>query len=721
MSLHGDEIAEQRPTYGRLPTAERRQISIRAFKSSDSLYKLKKQKGTLEAAVEPLYAGLAVAQSDDGDFRYCIALHDGTYTINCESKSLELSGDAGEGNSSNESSRVGSGVSTPMSVGDVSEALSKAFIGFLNDYREENLSKPMGATLTTQLATLSPHLAVRLWTELDIIPFIFPVDAKEKEEPSIPLDQEAERMARKTVKQFNVKGELPVQMGHRRQVLVDLDNHVHIAERESYDSTVRMDTTGAATMHYANSLKKRRTKIAFFNSTAQGGGVALMRHALMRYLTLLGVDCKWYVPYGKTDIFRITKDNHNILQGVAIAGERLTEEKMVDLDDWVIEEADKCRWVEHGGPLSSREKGGADVIIVDDPQMPSLVKIAKERDSSRPVIFRSHIQVRADLADEAGTATSEVWNWIWNHVKDCDVFVSHPVRAFVPEVVTPEKVGYLPATTDWLDGLNKHMHPWDEQYYIHELKVQCFSAGMRQLAHPDRKYIVQIARFDPAKGIPDVLASYALLRKVYMKDTPLVDIPQLVIAGHGAVDDPDATRIFKETETALNGEFNEFKDDVIIMRIGPSDQMLNALMSCAHVALQLSTREGFEVKVSEALHKGTPIIATLAGGIPLQVQDGKSGFLVKPGDHDAVAKHLFDLFTDSELHSTMSEYASKHVSDEVSTVGNALAWLYLADELSKGEHVAPDGRWINDMAREKAGIPYQKDEDILVRNVSLTN
>ncbi|KAI4935710.1 uncharacterized protein J4E92_003001 [Alternaria infectoria] len=689
MSLHGDEIAEQRPTYGRLPTAERRQISIRAFKSSDSLYKLKEQKGTLEAAVE--------------------------------SKSLGLSGDAGEGNSSNESSRFGSGVSTPMSVGDVSEALSKAFIGFLNDYREENLSKPMGATLTTQLATLSPHLAVRLWTELDIIPFIFPADAKDKEEPSIPLDQEAEHMARKTVKQFNVKGELPVQMGHRRQVLVDLDNHVHIAERESYDSTVRMDTTGAATMHYANSLKKRRTKIAFFNSTAQGGGVALMRHALMRYLALLGVDCKWYVPYGKTDIFRITKDNHNILQGVATAGERLTEEKMADLDDWVIEEADKCRWVEHGGPLSSREKGGADVIIVDDPQMPSLVKIAKERDSSRPVIFRSHIQVRADLADKQDTATSEVWNWIWNHVKDCDVFVSHPVRAFVPEVVTPEKVGYLPATTDWLDGLNKHMHPWDEQYYIHELKVQCFSAGMRQLAHPDRKYIVQIARFDPAKGIPDVLASYALLRKAYMKDTPLVDIPQLVIAGHGAVDDPDATRIFKETETALNGEFNEFKDDVIIMRIGPSDQMLNALMSCAHVALQLSTREGFEVKVSEALHKGTPIIATLAGGIPLQVQDGKSGFLVKPGDHDAVAKHLFDLFTDSELHSTMSEYASKHVSDEVSTVGNALAWLYLADELSKGEHVAPDGRWINDMAREKAGIPYQKDEDILVRNVSLTN
>jgi hypothetical protein len=59
--------------------------------------------------------------------------------------------------------------------------------------------------------------------------------------------------------------------------------------------------------------------------------------------------------------------------------------------------------------------------------------------------------------------------------------VSHPVRAFVPKNVTPEKVGYLPATTDWLDGLNKHMAPWDEQYYLHEFKTQCYSAGMRQL------------------------------------------------------------------------------------------------------------------------------------------------------------------------------------------------------------------------------------------------
>ena len=47
-------------------------------------------------------------------------------------------------------------------------------------------------------------------------------------------------------------------------------------------------------MGYANSLKEGKIRIAFFNSTAQGGGVALMRHALVRFASLLGVSLKWY-------------------------------------------------------------------------------------------------------------------------------------------------------------------------------------------------------------------------------------------------------------------------------------------------------------------------------------------------------------------------------------------------------------------------------------------
>ena len=44
---------------------------------------------------------------------------------------------------------------------------------------------------------------------------------------------------------------------------------------------------------YVKSLRTNGTKVAFFSSTPQGGGVALMRHALVRLAKLLDVDLTW--------------------------------------------------------------------------------------------------------------------------------------------------------------------------------------------------------------------------------------------------------------------------------------------------------------------------------------------------------------------------------------------------------------------------------------------
>jgi len=143
--------------------------------------------------------------------------------------------------------------------------------------------------------------------------------------------------------------------------------------------------------------------------------------------------------------------------------------------------------------------------------------------------------------------------------------------------------------------------------------------------------------------------------------------------------------------------------------------VLNAIMSNAKIALQLSLREGFEIKVSEALHKGIPIIACNAGGIPLQIQDGKSGFLVEVGDTDAVANHIVNLWCDKALYKKMSEYARTQVTDEVSTVGSAAAWLWMCSKLAKGEKLQMKGGWVNDYMREEAGEPYEEDEPRLPR------
>lgn len=146
------------------------------------------------------------------------------------------------------------------------------------------------------------------------------------------------------------------------------------------------------------------------------------------------------------------------------------------------------------------------------------------------------------------------------------------------------------------------MDLWDLQYYSHVLRQACLAQNLPQLAYPARGYFTQIARFDPSKGIPDVIKSYARFRE-HVKGRPIEQIQQLIICGHGSIDDPDGSMIYDQTMDTIYKYHPDLADDIVVVRLGPSDQILNAIMSLCTVALQLSTREGFEVKVSEALHK----------------------------------------------------------------------------------------------------------------------
>ena len=82
---------------------------------------------------------------------------------------------------------------------------------------------------------------------------------------------------------------------------------------------------------------------------------------------------------------------------------------------------------------------------------------------------------------------------------------------------------------DRLDGLNKELNPWAWGFQIHNYNVECESRKIAKITYPSRDYIVQVARFDPSKGIPDLVKSYGRLRHHYMKDVPTEDTPQLVM------------------------------------------------------------------------------------------------------------------------------------------------------------------------------------------------
>lgn len=84
-----------------------------------------------------------------------------------------------------------------------------------------------------------------------------------------------------------------MQIGYHNLVEVDAAfKAVIVSQLDEYRSTVG-EGTWRSVMHYAEQLKKANTRIAFFSSTPQGGGVALMRHALVRFFHLLGVKVSW--------------------------------------------------------------------------------------------------------------------------------------------------------------------------------------------------------------------------------------------------------------------------------------------------------------------------------------------------------------------------------------------------------------------------------------------
>lgn len=384
-------------------------------------------------------------------------------------------------------------------------------------------------------------------------------------------------------------------------------------------------------------IKVNDIKFARVSATPQGGGVALLQNALVRLWKLVGLEENgiWLVPLGHPSVFDITKKKfHNVLQGVAEDDVKLEEADEEYFEAWIKSNYEKF-WKDTG-VLTDR------ILVADDPQVVPLIPRVKKDFPGTKIIFRSHIQIQSDLTDDQETEQAHVWDYLFGFVKHADVFLAHPVDFFIPKNVKETlPVLYMPPSTDPLDGLNK---PFGKETMRQLQQVYNGMSAQQSGVEMDweRGYFLQVARFDPSKGLNDLLAAYLQFRQKVEEagkgggSGEGKKPPQLVVVGHGSIDDPDGTRIYEElhqvspspvqrSTSLLNptrvpwqilnsDEYELVTKDVSIVRAPPSDTLLGALMQGATVALQLSTREGFEVKVSEAVYKRVPIIATKAGG-----------------------------------------------------------------------------------------------------------
>src|SRR5215210_2137652 len=118
----------------------------------------------------------------------------------------------------------------------------------------------------------------------------------------------------------------------------------------------------------------RGCKVANFNSTYYGGGVAEMLSSLTLLMNSLGIKAEWRVIAGTPDFFTITKRLHNALQGGELD---LSKMKMHIFEEVVFEN-------------SVRNHLDHDFVIVHDPQpLPLIAHYPKKC----PWIWRCHIEL----------------------------------------------------------------------------------------------------------------------------------------------------------------------------------------------------------------------------------------------------------------------------------------------------------------------------------------
>jgi trehalose synthase len=365
-------------------------------------------------------------------------------------------------------------------------------------------------------------------------------------------------------------------------------------------------------------------RVLHLSATAFGGGVAEILYTLVPLMRDVGLEVEWQVIYGREEFFNATKLMHNALQG---APDDLTEEQW---DTW-----------QRYNEMNSRELvGGWDVGLVHDPQPAAVYHLVPEKATGW--IWRCHIDI--------STPNPATIERLLPYIHDYPQSVFH-VPDYVPAGMGGT-VNIVPPAIDPLAPKNMALSPEDASYVCQQFGIDV-----------DRPLITQVSRFDPWKDPLGVIDAYRIVKD----DLPNV---QLALVGSMASDDPEGWDFFNATIAHADGDpdihiLNNFNN------VGAIE--VNAFQSHSDVLIQKSTREGFGLTVTEAIWKGRPFIGGNVGGIPLQIENGISGYLVD--SVESCAARTLDILKDPALGKALGRRGKEHVRK------NFLTPRYLRDYL----------------------------------------
>jgi glycosyltransferase involved in cell wall biosynthesis len=227
---------------------------------------------------------------------------------------------------------------------------------------------------------------------------------------------------------------------------------------------------------------------------------------------------------------------------------------------------------------------------------------------------------------------------------------------------------YLAAPSDWLLKMFEEANvPLAGARLIDNgVDTALFRPGDRRAARaalgldPDRRVVMisgNFLRVNPWKGYSWVLETAERLG--WSKGFPPVDFL--------CVGDEGETFVYGKARVVFAGHVKD------------ATQM-PVYYQAADVYFHPSRADTAPFSVLEAMAAGLPVVATNVGGIPVQVEDGRSGFLVPPGDTMAMAERLGKLISDPEGCEEMGSYARSRVLERFDferQVGDFLDWMRL--------------------------------------------
>lgn len=367
-------------------------------------------------------------------------------------------------------------------------------------------------------------------------------------------------------------------------------------------------------------------RVVHINATAYGGGVSELLRSLVPLEKDLGLDAQWRIIFGEEAFFKVTKNIHDALQG----GKNglSASEKETYLNYNLI----------NARKLDSKNY---DVIVVHDPQPAALREIINHHESIKWV-WRCHI--------DTSEANPEVWSYMKEFISGYQKTVFTMSEFVPPEFLNPE-ISIIPPAIDPLSPKNM------------ELSQDMTTRILAWLGiFPGEPFITQVSRFDKWKDPMGVIEVYRMIKE---------EMPEihLALVGSMALDDPTAWEIYSQL-TEL-----DMKDPnlhVLTNLTGVSNMEVNAFQRRSKAVIQKSIKEGFGLVISEALWKGTPVVARRAGGIPMQLEDG-GGYLVDSTKE--CATRTLEILKDKDLASSLGRAGKKNITK------NFLVTRLLKDEL----------------------------------------